>query len=88
MNLMKQMISTSGEDTNKLLVELKKDAKHDAQHRKEWKSITEFQIEIQKVKNITESMSNRSNQCQDTVSDLEDRAVVNDQFMRDTFKTK
>lgn len=46
-----------------------------------------FQTEVQKIKNTSESMGSRSDQCESTISDFEARVVVSDQFTRDILKT-
>lgn len=62
---MKQMIRKSREDNNKSLMELKKEIQNmDTQHRKALESSKMFQIKIQEIKTITESMGRRSDQCE------------------------
>lgn len=57
------------------------------QFSKELKFMKRFQTKIQEIKNYTESIGSRSNQCEDTISKLEDRDTFKDQFLRDTLKT-
>lgn len=68
--------------TNKQPGELKK---KNTQQRKEWESIRNVQIEIQEIKNVIQIMSKENNQCEDRVSDLEDRTALNDQLIRHNF---
>lgn len=56
-----------------------------AQHRKEFKSIKQFQTETP-FKNSIESMGSGSIQCQDTVSGVKYRAAVSDPLMINTLK--
>lgn len=51
-------------------------------HRKKLEPIKKFQTEIQVIK-ILENIDNRSNQYEDRVLYLENRAVVSDLLMRD-----
>lgn len=43
-----------------------------------------FQTEIQETKISVEGMGSTDDQCEDRVSDLEDKVVLSDQLMRDT----
>lgn len=56
---------------------------HDQQRR----HIKWLQIEIQEIKNSIEKMGSRSDQCEDKVFELEDRAVFSYELMREIFKT-
>lgn len=45
-----------------------------------------FQTEIKEFKNIGISVDGRSDQCENTMSDLEAKAVVSNQQVRETLK--
>lgn len=57
-----------------------------SKHSKELEFIKQLQIEIQGVKNLIESIGSRTDKCEDTASDPEDRTMVGKQLMRDTLK--
>lgn len=55
-----------------------------AQHRREWDYVRKFSTESWEIKNMTKSTGGRGNRCEDGLSDLQDRAEVKDQSVRDT----
>lgn len=55
------------------------------QHKKK-KVHKKVQIETQEIKSFLASKVSKSHQCKALMSELEDRPVVSDQLMRNTFK--